>query len=210
MSSEQPAQRIVVFQQRGSGDVKIAGVREHGRGLSIAAVVDIDDELPLVLDDPGPLLPDQLAADLVLDFLRHPDLRHELALRCRDWGIPVVSSGTSMPVDGLVSPPTWCGLSRQVCLGPYGEQFGAPIYRAEQAEGKVTRIEVLRGAPCAATWDAAVKVVGLPVDQAIPRIGLEVQMLCKADPSNWDPLHGNSPIHFAGKVHSLALKKGLE
>lgn len=74
----------------------------------------------------------------------------------------------------------------------------------------VTRIEVLRGAPCAATWDAAVKVVGLPVDQAIGRIGLEVQLLCKADPSGWDPIHGTSPLHFAGKVHSLALKKALE
>lgn len=105
MSSE-PEQRIVAFQQRGSGNAKIAGVREHGRGLRITAVVDIDDELPPVLDDPGLLLPDRLAADLVLDFLRHPDLRHELALRCRDWGIPVVSSGKSMPVDGLISPPT--------------------------------------------------------------------------------------------------------
>jgi hypothetical protein len=99
-------QQIVVFQQRGSGEAKIRGIREHGRDLCIARIVDIDDDLPLVLDAPEPYLPAVLEADLVLDFLRHPDLRHALALRCRDLGIPVVASGKRLAVEGLVSPPT--------------------------------------------------------------------------------------------------------
>ena len=99
-------QQIVVFQQRGSGEAKIRGIREHGLGMCIAQVIDIDADLPAVVDDTDPYLPDSLEADLVLDFLRHPDLRHGLALRCQQWSIPVVASGKRMPVEGLISPPT--------------------------------------------------------------------------------------------------------
>jgi hypothetical protein len=99
-------QQIVVFQQRGSGEAKIRGIREHGHGMRIAQVIDIEGDLPLVIDDTDPYLPTSLEADLVLDFLRHPDLRHGLAVRCLQWSIPVVASGKRMPVDGLISPPT--------------------------------------------------------------------------------------------------------
>ena len=101
-----PDQQIVVFQQHGSGEAKIRGIREHGRGVVIARVVDIDATLPEIVDDADVYLPETLEADLVLDFLRHPDLRHALALRCLQWAIPVVASGKRMPVEGLISPPT--------------------------------------------------------------------------------------------------------
>lgn len=74
--------------------------------MIIARIIDIDAELPQVIDDTDPYLPATLEADLVLDFLRHPDLRHGLALRCHQWSIPVVASGKRMPVEGLISPPT--------------------------------------------------------------------------------------------------------
>ncbi len=74
----------------------------------------------------------------------------------------------------------------------------------------MTRIEVLRGAPCGATWDVVDRIVGMPEAEAITRLGLEAQMLCRADPSGWDPIHGTSPVHFAGHVHAKALKKGLK
>ena len=70
-------------------------------------------------------------------------------------------------------------------------------------------MEVLRGAPCGATWEAAPRVIGMPVEQAAVRIGLEVQYLCVADPAGWDPIHGKSPVHFAGKVHQQAFLKAL-
>jgi hypothetical protein len=49
----------------------------------------------------------------------------------------------------------------------------------------------------------------MPVDEAAVRIGLEVQYLCVADPAGWDPIHGKSPVHFAGKVHQQALLKAV-
>ena len=73
----------------------------------------------------------------------------------------------------------------------------------------VQQITVVRGAPCGATWKAASKVAGLPTEEAIVKIGLEVQYFCSADPAGWDPIHGKSPVHFAGHVHSAALKRAI-
>ena len=68
---------------------------------------------------------------------------------------------------------------------------------------------VKRGAPCGATWEAARKIIGMSVEEAAVRIGLEVQFYCSADPAGWDPIHGKSPVHFAGKVHAKALEKAI-
>jgi hypothetical protein len=69
---------------------------------------------------------------------------------------------------------------------------------------------VVRGAPCGASWEAVSAVIGLPVEQALLRIGLETQFHCSADPAGWDPLYGKSPVHFAGDVHKSALQRALE
>jgi thymidylate synthase len=36
-----------------------------------------------------------------------------------------------------------------------------------------------------------------------------VQFFCSADPAGWDPIYGKSPVHFAGKIHSKALKNAI-
>ena len=76
--------------------------------------------------------------------------------------------------------------------------------------GRISRIDVVRGASCGATWDAAARMVGMPPDEAIIRMGLEVQFFCTADPSGWDPIYGKSPVHLAGKLHSSALRRGID
>ncbi|MCF8079018.1 MAG: DUF166 domain-containing protein [Desulfobacterales bacterium] len=207
--SNSEKQRIMVFQQNGSGETKIRGIREYGRDRFDLRVVNIDESLPEVIDEAGPYLPESLEADLVLDYLRHPDLSYELAERCRDLGIPVVASGRKIRVKGTLTPPTCCGLARNERTGLYGEAFGAPEFDARVQDGKVVEIRVLRGAPCGASWEAARRVQGLSVEEAVVRIGLDVQFYCTADPAGWDPIYGKSPVHFAGDVHSAALKRAL-
>jgi len=80
----------------------------------------------------------------------------------------------------------------------------------EITDGKLTTINVLRGAPCGATWEAAKRIIGVSVDDAPVRMGLDTQFFCTANPAGWDPIYGKSPVHFAGKVHSKALIKALE
>ena len=74
----------------------------------------------------------------------------------------------------------------------------------------IAAVETLRGAPCGASWEAGQKIVGLPAEEAIVRIGLETQFFCSADPAGWDPIWGKSPVHFAGDVHSAALKRAVK
>lgn len=88
--------------------------------------------------------------------------------------------------------------------------FGAPEFSVKIHDGIITQIEVLRGAPCGATWKAAKKMIGLETAEAIVRMGLEPQFFCSADPAGWDPIYGKSPVHFAGKVHSAALQKAVK
>ncbi len=88
--------------------------------------------------------------------------------------------------------------------------FGAPEFKVEVVNGHLAAIEVVRGAPCGATWDAAKRLIGHNVTDAPTRMGLEVQYFCTADPAGWDPLFGRSPVHFAGKVHRAALETALD
>ncbi len=111
MSSKQdkaaPArQRVVVFQQNGSGERKIDGVRRYGADIIDLQVVSIDDELPPIIDDSDAYLPRVIAADLVLDFLKHYDLSTDLARRCAEEKIPIVVSGKKSLGNGAVTPPT--------------------------------------------------------------------------------------------------------
>ncbi len=79
----------------------------------------------------------------------------------------------------------------------------------EVADGKISNVRVIRGAPCGATWEVVKRLIGHPSDDAARKIGLETQFFCSADPAGWDPLYGKSPVHFAGKIHDKELKKQL-
>jgi len=100
------AQKIVVFQQNGSGEQKIAGIREYGGDRFNLEIVSIDTPLPAVIEDDQAYLPQDIQADLVLDFLKHPDLSHDLAIICNRLKIPVVASGKKLRIKGIHTPPT--------------------------------------------------------------------------------------------------------
>jgi len=90
-----------------------------------------------------------------------------------------------------------------------GEQFGLPEYDVEVKDGRITGLHVKRGASCGATWQVIPRMIGVPADEALSTIGREIQYLCKADGSAFDPVSSKSPLHFAGKVHMMALKKAF-
>ena len=85
--------KIVVFEQFGSGEKKIQGITTHGTGLEISRRFNIEENLPEIVDDPEHYITEDFSADLVLDFLKHPDLSAHLAQICRKKNIPVIASG---------------------------------------------------------------------------------------------------------------------
>lgn len=199
--------RIVVFEQQGSGRAKIHGIREFGRNIEITAVYDISADLPELVDEPEEYIVDTFSADLVLDFLKHPDLSYYLADLCRQKKIPLIASGKKP--GAAITPFTCCGLGRLSGLGYYGEQFGLPEFSVVLEQGRIRSLKVVRGAPCGATWDVVEQVTGLEAETALTTLPREVQYLCSADPGNFDPISGKSQLHYAGDVHVAALEKAL-
>ena len=106
MNKTVPPQKIMVFQQNGSGESKIAGVRKYGANRLELEVISINDPLPPLVEDTSAYLPGEIKADLVLDFLKHPDLSHDLAALCRNQNIPVIASGKKLDIKGVHAPPT--------------------------------------------------------------------------------------------------------
>lgn len=202
-------QRVLVFQQDGSGERKIEGIRRHGGDRYRLRVVDLPAGLPPVIDDSAEYLPARLEADLVLDYLKHPDLSHDLAARCAAEGIAYIGSGKKHLVGGVLMPVTCCALTHQEGLGHYGREFGMPRFAVRTEDGLIADIRVERGAPCGATWPAAAKMVGREAGEAVVRIGVECQFHCFANPAGWDPIYEKSPVHVAGDLHSAALKAAL-
>jgi len=101
-----PRQRILIFQQNGSGEQKIAGVEKYGEKQFELEVFSIDEVLPPVLDDTSEYIPSEISCDLVLDFLKHQDLSHDLAVLCAEKKIPIISSGKKITGKWARTPPT--------------------------------------------------------------------------------------------------------
>jgi hypothetical protein len=98
--------KILVFQQDGRGETKIAGIKKYGGHGFQLDMISIDIPLPPVIDDAREFLPKEIEADLVLDFLKHPDLSYDLAKLCAEREIPVIASGKKIHKKGVISPPT--------------------------------------------------------------------------------------------------------
>ena len=99
-------QKIVVFQQNGSGEYKITALKKFGNDRISLDIISIDEDLPDIIDDPYDFIPQDFSADLVLDFLKHPDLAHDLASACRDRSIPIIASGKKSLIKEVITPPT--------------------------------------------------------------------------------------------------------
>lgn len=204
--------QVLVFQQKGSGENKIKGIREFGGGAFEVATYDIDVQMPKIIDDTSPYLPEIIRADIVLDYLKHPDLSEDLAGLCAGQQVPIVASGKrpGRAKGPVFNPPVCCALLNRPRIGPYARRFGFPVYRVQLGEGVIKDIQVLRGAPCGATWRAVERVRGLPPEEAQIALGLETQFFCTANPAGWDPLVSSSPVHLAGRIHACALKVALK
>ncbi len=99
-------QKIMVFQQNGSGKSKIEGINNFGDKQFLIITFDIDEALPLVIDDTSDYLPQNIDADIVLDFLKHRDLSDDLSLLCEKLKIPVIASGKTKTRGQAICTPT--------------------------------------------------------------------------------------------------------
>ncbi len=100
----QKKQKIVIFEQNNKASTKIEGIKNYGNGLFEVEVISISTSLPSVIDDTENYFPSNIEADLVLDYLIHPDLSYDLGIICRQKSIPVVASGKKKPNQRRIYP----------------------------------------------------------------------------------------------------------
>jgi len=199
-------ERILVLEQNKSGQSKIQGILERAAADFSISRFDITASLPPILDETAAYLPTALEADLVLDYLKHPDLSLDVSKACSAKGIPVVASGRKMLQDWAWTPPVCCALPKSAGCGLYSRLFGYPEFEVSLDGECIRDIVVKRGAPCGATWKSVAELRGSTCREAIEKVGLRVQFACTADPAGWDPIKGKSPVHLAADIHSAALQ----
>ncbi len=99
-------QKILIIEQNKAGMRKAAGIKRFGKDRFSVKVIDIESDLPPIIDDGFEYLPEDIDADVVLDFLKHPDLSEDLADLCKEKGVPVIMSGKKITRENAVCPPT--------------------------------------------------------------------------------------------------------
>jgi hypothetical protein len=97
--------RILVVQQADAGRPKIEGIQRYGGDRFLLSTWEVPEGLPQVLDETEAYLPRELDADMVLDFVGHPDVSQDLIDLCRERGIPVVAPGAGGNLDWAYTPP---------------------------------------------------------------------------------------------------------
>jgi hypothetical protein len=196
--------RVIVFQRGGSGKHIIEGLKKHS-DIEVSEFT-VREDLPGIIDSPQDFIDAGFTADLIFDHIYHRDLSEYLVEIAKKKGVPIIVPGAK--IKGALNPRICCALVHKDKI-PGFEKFGYPEFEIEVSDGKIKDIKVTRGAPCGATWDAARKINGVKLEDAIPKIGLEVQLLCRA-PTGYDVAKSKkSPLHLAGDVHKKALKKAI-
>lgn len=104
MESGEPS-RILVVQQGESGRPKIEGIRRHGGDRFVLDTWSVPEDLPGILDETEAYLPQDPDADVVLDFVGHPDVSQDLIAMCRERNIPVVAPGKGANLEWAHTPP---------------------------------------------------------------------------------------------------------
>ena len=141
---------------------------------------------PTVVDDVAIVVPE---ADLYLSFLRSP----AQALALVEKGRPVIlgvsfGPGFVRQAQGInpavVAPETMCSLEPATgnhALDTFARAFGRPEFAATVRDGKLVRLEVLRGSPCGSTAAASAELVDQSLSpETLRHFGLPICHNCRA------------------------------
>ncbi len=202
---------IIVFDERGSSRLKVAGISLYCPEITIIDVISLEPPYIDFIDSPEDFIGDVPVnnVNICLNFVLQPDVSQYLTDIYRRRNVPVVASGQR--IIGAFTPFTCCGLGEHSSLGIYAKRFGIPkIEVSLGGDGRIEDIKVIKGAPCGLTWQKAEMLIGMSPDEAIPLYGRLIQYDCVAPPSSFDPITGKSRLHYAADVHINALKQAIK
>ena len=179
-------------------------------------VAEIPTYLPDFIDEPDEFFSTLdfdmkvFDADIIITYSLHPDITPEIARMAGRAGVCalIVPGGASKaPVKELEDISKEYGIFIEVdeiCCNVESDPttddftcfFGNPVLDVEIKDGKVSKVNVIRGAPCGSTWYMAEALVGTPIEEAGPKAGLLVsQYPCRAVRGQMGGIHESSELH---------------
>lgn len=189
--------------------------------------IELPESLPEFIEDPHDFIellnPDKkvFSSDLVIAYTLHPDLTPEIVRLAGESGsrAVIVAGGMSkaggreeldelsrkydihIEVHEICCEIEKCG---NAVVDEFASCFGMPEVRITVNNDIISKVEVIRGAPCGSTQHMSKGLVGSNVKDAPARAGLLAQQYpCRA-------IRGTrGGIHKAAQLHKKAVEKAL-
>jgi len=189
--------------------------------------VELPESIPDFIEDPQEFIASLnlnkkvLASDLVIAYTLHPDITPEIIRLAGESGARavIIAGGMSraggreelaglslkyemhIEVHNICCEMEKCG---NTVVDEFASCFGRPQVKITTKDGLISKVDVLRSAPCGSTQHMAKGLVGSGVKDAPARAGLLVQQYpCRAQRG----IRGG--IHKAAEIHKKTVEKAL-
>ena len=151
--------------------------------------------------------------DLLMSYALHPDLNPEIAKLAGKLGVKAViipggpaKAGSieelheiSKKFDMAIEITEICcshAHSDDATIDEFISKLGRPEYKIEVKNGKVSKVEVIRGAPCGSSFFVADQLIGLDIKEAPSKGGWYTQIYpCRASRGIKGKIHTSAEIH---------------
>lgn len=189
--------------------------------------IEIPVSLPDFIEDPQEFVESLnldkkvLSSDLVMVYTLHPDLTPEIIrLAGENGALAVIIAGCMSRAGGMEELESLslkydinievhevcCEIEKcgNAVVDEFASLYGRPQLKITTKDGLISKVEVLRGAPCGSTMHMAECLAGVFVKDAPARAGLLIQQYpCRAQRG----IRGG--IHKAAQIHKLSVEKAL-
>ena len=226
-----PKIRILLFQRGMYGERVVETIKKYGKKLQISKIFKIPKDLPDIIEEPETYISEEIFKDidLIISYSLHADLSQYIVEQAKNNGIKAVImpgedpsfsqlgarrqlfeiAGNEVTVFG---PEVTCALKPvedNEIIKIFCSELGHPKFKVETKEGKISKVDVIRGAPCGATWYVAKEIIGESIKEAPRKAALLTQYYCRAS-RGYDIIGGEGKIHKAGKITMKAFEKAIE
>ncbi|TRZ90794.1 MAG: hypothetical protein D4R88_03010 [Methanosarcinales archaeon] len=199
---------------------------ETNSDFSVSSI-ELPESLPDFIEDPKEFIKclnldkKALSSDLVIAYTLHPDLTPEIVRLAGENGARAViiaggmsRAGGQLELEELSGKYNMHIEVHEICceIGECGDNvvdrfascFGIPEVKISLRNGIISKIKVIRGAPCGSTQHMANGLIGKSIEDAPAYAGLLVQQYpCRA-------VRGTKGgIHKAAQLHKKAVEKSL-
>lgn len=190
--------------------------------------IEIPGELPDYIEMPNEFInglnidKSIFSNDLVIAYTLHPDLTPEIIRLAGENGAHAIIIAGSAAMAGGGSEIEKLSLKyniniqvHEICcmiercgdktVDEFASCFGRPEVSITTKNEIITKVRVIRGAPCGSTWHMAKELAGINIKDAPARAGLLIQQYpCRAQRGT------KGGIHKAAKLHKESIERALK